>query len=1030
MCAYNIPTSNARVKVRFGNIANFIPQEADIDFSFAAYISSTGDYKLPTSNVSYHQQAECFHKKPLWINRNNYLADVGINPVELPIYTDSNAEVEMAKRTFQAIPRGRQLALDAASASAASAKDTDYFMPPGKSNYALYPTYGGPRWQYVYLPTTDAFGNSTQTQFLNQYNASPNISWAIRQSFPQSYNQPFWVDIHKPASFNTDREDVNKPVTCKWDPVAGPYFMIVVGGSAGCPYKFQSPYGYIGNSYSIVFPVNSNPFIIDNNLWTTYAQFVSDESPNYGGDGSDTSAPLDPAAYAYLFSPVEAQAFAQMNTLQKITFIVEKSKITTQSDQSWIIPNEAIRVRISVMIIADKIYITNSLSGKVWFFPDNQVIMKMFPGMQEFNTSYLNNEDRYGPNGFKIKNIPVEIHGKGMSASINFMPMEFAMGGYIETPPFYYSENQMLLPFGYFMQSSSSSVRDDPDDDDYVFHVPPIVKDKCKGRGYDVSQFDNLTTMLLPAKSVKAARRYSPDPTQWDYLTSNSYSMGTGIPGGPVIKQNPTAVSRMTKVRVYEIYFADLKPVNGDGSSSAYYTPFAYRIKLKGITKSISATGYEKDISTNLQEISYSYKVDATCVQKNVRLTFLMPKNTDNDGDYAITARTIAQDNVWSWERLTKTPCMVAVWLGVRGHTDTIIPDTARLGNSRTGAGGAFFLGISQGGDMNMSREKDTATLDCWDYVSLLEEMFYVNAPYFDGMSIPYAVSTVLEKAGFPATMGTKDQQFVGTASPDGKLIVSNKDMYDFTAPTSNNFLKPILHPQPNTKLLDVIKQLANIFQLLFYYSEAHNKFVLHHWDLGSVNTNLLSILPRRLWPTNAFFSYVSADNTFKMFPQADSEWYNVIIDKKTIKCKPKSWQNIFAIHTVDRKSLTPIIVMDGIPSSVDITKGGLTDNFVGYMRGYMKRQSSFGGVAEAKSFLRQYITANSQPMMVCTIKTFGRRGLKPYDMIVIDNNCYRITNISGSLSAQPNPVWMMDITAESTGERNSDVDNSRLDGF
>src|SRR5690606_26674899 len=63
----------------------------------------------------------------------------------------------------------------------------------------------------------------------------------------------------------------------------------------------------------------------------------------------------------------------------------------------------------------------------------------------------------------------------------------------------------------------------------------------------------------------------------------------------------------------------------------------------------------------------------------------------------------------------------------------------------------SYFTGISIGGSLTESKEEDILTIEVRDMTEVLKSQIILNSPYFDGMSLTYAVAHLLERAGLPA---------------------------------------------------------------------------------------------------------------------------------------------------------------------------------------------------------------------------------------------------------------------------------------
>jgi hypothetical protein len=337
-----------------------------------------------------------------------------------------------------------------------------------------------------------------------------------------------------------------------------------------------------------------------------------------------------------------------------------------------------------------------------------------------------------------------------------------------------------------------------------------------------------------------------------------------------------------------------------------------------------------------------------------------------------------------------------------------------------------FFTGISFGGDSTFSSAKDTVTLDCWDYISLLEELMYINSPFFDGMSLHYAIAYILERSGVSVLSAIDNNPHLYIEEGFEETIKN------YVLPTSNRFLSPLKKFKEGTKLIEALKDFINIFWVTF---KCDNKgsYVLGTWE------GLAGASPKdtRFAQTNDIGgTIVTKNKEFVTFvPEGDSSYkYNVLYDKKVISPKVKQWFNVFCVKTVERYTNIPEIVTDGFRDSITGIGGnaanGIPDNFIGYMKLYFTQESSLGGAQSAREMIHTVKNVIGQTRTWCTIRIVGRRGLELLDIIKIDNNYYRIMELRGSVSSTPNPVWWMDVVAENIGYFNNDVDTSDINMY
>jgi len=984
----------AKVELGFGQIGGFSPSEVGADFHALSLSSHLGEKAGNLQNLIFDASGECFYRKINWVNRNNYLKGSGVEIApEAPLYEDSDPILETKRRSFTPIPHYGQKAFNGASEE----QQHDVFMLPDVSN--SYPTnYNGPKWAHTPISTTSIAGDNTITkvQWLTQSEGTPGIGWALRQEAPNFRNQAFWVDVRaaKPLPPYTDPTSGNYKTAL--DPYAGSYFSIVIGGSINATHDKNGAIVSIDkgnmnptNSYTIVFPINDYPFIIDNNRWFRRLQKVGFHMPSFAQD-----------------------EFAR---------IIGESTLSVASYDSWLISPEKFEGRgfqISLMMIKNRIFIRSSFSQDAWIFPD--AFVEFIPGREEPEQENPNvatpgahdavYNDRLqadksecsGSIGFSIEPIPIEIRGRGFVCNLNFNPMEFDQGeAYLDLPEMSYGKDQQV---NYFYADNDGNVAETID----KFALPSSNAGQLYNYGIDFEPLWGCTHMGLPPQCIDAIPSPGFPRSALGHFGSNGLVTTAG-------NSEMAALSNITK---YRIVFKSIKGVSHmlgfeDKSSAAYRTAIFFRIKFKGNTN-FTRNPTWVDITPHVMAINHSIKQTSnwTFLEKSFQIKCLIPKTTDT-APYPIRDRESVGG--LSWNRIATNPCLIRVWMGIRGNGVPPYMDTM-AGNPHD----VYFTGISLGGNKSETAERDTLTLQCKDFTHVLEKNLLFGNVVFDGMSLPYAIGHCLEKSGFKVFAS-------GANGASSDFVITQRavadQIYNKTLPDSGRFSAPLLRLPKGTRLLEAIKQFTQRF-LYVFGTDRYGRFVLDVPPSGSPTGSTAGAIEARYSDTNSLPHHPLL--TFYSKPSdAQGNYHNLLLGEKTIRSDVNSRATSVHIETVDKYSGAREIVSDGSISSII---DPFSEDFIGFMQPSFSQRSALGGRAEAKRMVGMQKRLASKPSRTCSIQIYGRKDIQPLEIMKVDNNNYRIMEVSGTMSLDGVPSWKMQVTGENRGFFNADVDTSLPD--
>lgn len=957
---YGIPS--ARVMGRFGRSTGYVASDANADFPAAALASPVGGSGVETTNCVYNGVSECFHRTPIYINRNTYVLGIGTDRPEAPIYSDSDSKLEQGRRSFRVVPTLTQ------------AHGGESFYSPSKtstgSKSSGYPgDYRGPRWENITIPVASG---SNYAQFVQQTQASYGVRWNLQQVMPNFKNQPFWIEGRKSASVSPDPSaNVQKDADMQIDdPSSGSYFAVVLGGSGHGFGKMDR-----NNSYTLVFPIGGAAYMIDNNMWAKkrgeIRQFKDSEYKKAIGE----------------------------------SVIAQSNSGVSLSDQDR-------EFTITVMVVNNRINISTSWGDTIIVPSATYAVFNV-----DFSKDTQNklNADKYAnssPTGFAIPSLPIEIKGRGFQCAVNFNPMEFGReDAVLHLPPITVTLDQQISPYfgkgGGFPSSynTSSGVDESP----LCLPSGDLSLTGGRGYGYDLGA-DGVTSMGLPSDSIDIVR-------VGPVMSANNFFGKLG--GGAQTLDNQNELAEWMQVARYSVVLkgnANAEGGKGYSSkcSSAYKTPFWTRV-LWRVSTIFESEGSGFDLTPYVKSISFSDSQESKIFfKRTATLVLRMPKVTETR--YGNASRTSPQGagSGFSFAKLQRSACIIKVWMhnGSQDSAGWAAPGPGSVNNSSGYLeGGCYYTGIALGGGKSESRQDDTLTLQIKDMTEVLTGSVILNSPFFDGMSLMSAVGHLLERGGISALNSSG-----GATGSTSKFKVTDRarqaGISKYRLPDSGRFTNPLMTVPQGKNPYDGIKKFCQIFKACFYCDNL-GRYTLDVLE-GTVDGGGLA----EFRETNDLLPKM----TFSTHPgHQGTDMYAWLLETKTTTPDFQNWMNIFTVHTMDIFSGAHITVVDG---DLDSIVNPASDNFLGFPRATYLANGAFGGAEEALKFIATQKKILSMPITKVDIRVIGNSELRIMDIIRIDNNNFRIIQLSSELSVGP-PKWMMNISAEHLGTWEEDVNPS-----
>lgn len=641
--------------------------------------------------------------------------------------------------------------------------------------------------------------------------------------------------------------------------------------------------------------------------------------------------------------------------------------------------------------------VINKIGGSTFSYPPNEIAENQM-GTEIYNR--LKEGAFNNPNGIYLSSCPIKVHHRGLRFTFHITPAEFIYNGttyydsngqiqtvslghdcYVDSPPILMSEEQyidkltieganvpaysVMLPSGAYNNQVGIEV-----DPSFAFMT---------GCGIPVSASLTLFPIMLPARYI-------------EYLMSNNSAYKA------IDTSDSGFISHMIAYKIRAV-FRPTQPLTDSPPSSSYFRTKLYSIRTIVRCKYLGI-GKGTDISNYVKRINYNYTNEGhTFIRKDFTLECLVPKEASRNVDIP---RTMETTSGLSWEKIQRNPVVIKIGLGWENG------DRYRSFTGKTKTDNVF-LGIGRSGGMKFTHNEDTLTLNCSDLFSILEKSFILNSPYYDGMCAPLAIGTLLDKAGFHS-LGS-------SLKPEGWFNISTEygNPYRWTLPYSGLFTSPLVKFENGTSYKDAIKQVLNRFWLLMFCHD--NKFIVTDVP-GTVYglPNNLSVTSKLGYgdPAENYFYSIDENNT-------NNNIYKIVIKERETTVDTSQQVNIASVTAVDAFTGNIISVTR---SDIDSIMDEDAENFTGHLQMWFSQKSALGSKQDTQLLLNRIFPYISQPKTEIRFKVWGQDYIYPGDIISLDNNKMRVTQVSGVVERGPEH-WTITVTGEHYGTWNPDIDTS-----
>lgn len=254
----------------------------------------------------------------------------------------------------------------------------------------------------------------------------------------------------------------------------------------------------------------------------------------------------------------------------------------------------------------------------------------------------------------------------------------------------------------------------------------------------------------------------------------------------------------------------------------------------------------------------------------------------------------------------------------------------------------------------------ETVTLNCEDYMYILNNVMIINSPFYDGMVAFYAIKDLAERAGC-------------------KNIINDwQSPVDYFLPAGFAFSKPAMRWGSRDKIFSCIIEIAKRYEAFVRFDE-DGKLVVEK-------------LPGGLFSEFIEDGIVPSTIDFKSEPSAE----HVILNKRVIDYNFDSTINNISILTVERDTRNAVIY--GKTAKRD------EDNLM-FRKTYLYDQPALGELEAAKSFAAELSKRIFYPILKTQVETVGGStfALIPLSFVTVDGKEFRVMSVKRKFNADSN---------------------------
>ena len=317
-----------------------------------------------------------------------------------------------------------------------------------------------------------------------------------------------------------------------------------------------------------------------------------------------------------------------------------------------------------------------------------------------------------------------------------------------------------------------------------------------------------------------------------------------------------------------------------------------------------------------------------------------------------------------------------------------------------------MFTGLIFGGTIEHKAESKIMNCKIYDYTKILQDQFFFNSPWFDGMRDGSAINEILNLAGFKS-LSPYDPGFIIDTLANGIQDVTVGEYGDgrkfiykpYALPSGyQRFEQPAFKFKDGEPFFSAIQKIAERSGKLFYFDQFGIAHYENYMDLvreesnGAISNIFSPLFKFTTTPTN--LSLIDS-NSASLYPgQLIFNTLNWGFNVETVYNHIKTLSN-----TPD---MTPIFADDLEWGSIeDPTKEG----FIGYLKTFYQEEGSFGSQENAAAIMNFY-RIMFRPPITFNFESYGLP-LRALDIISVNEIKARVVKVDHKLDPKTNSWWM-----------------------
>lgn len=349
------------------------------------------------------------------------------------------------------------------------------------------------------------------------------------------------------------------------------------------------------------------------------------------------------------------------------------------------------------------------------------------------------------------------------------------------------------------------------------------------------------------------------------------------------------------------------------------------------------------------------------------------------------------------------------------------------------------MTGVAYGAQLTRSNNRLFMSFTVKDYMSVLENQFIFNSPFFDGVQDVQAVYELAKLAGFAdeeiALVGVDRRPlgYLRKVMDDGDSIQdrlftyngekSRSERYDLKG-TYASLAEPAMRFQNGETYESAVKRIAQLGGKTVYF----DRWGVLRLETPAALTAAFASANEDL-EFNPVFDFVTTpitrnsnipdpgeggteDFVFDPTIHAAHLVYNAVTYQRSVEDCANQIVILSASNEIRRGdgSTTGGFIIEGY-TFFDQMWNPAAEGFIGYRKPLYQSEGAFGDIDAVRRAIGVYAKKKFPPVIM-TFETFGVPGLKALDIITLDGNLAYITEISHELDPSTNR-WWMNITAE-----------------